>query len=149
MEQHNIDKIDDTLELEQEGLKAFNSKKYGLAIKFFRRIIDLDSAFEHGNAFFYLANALEITGDIEAAEKAFIKAIEYEDTDPDKVGGYASFLYRHRSAEEAFKAYLKWVLVAKQWNDLEELKRLYPIIFELGEKMDWSKEKVQKAIDEA
>ncbi|NCF71419.1 MAG: tetratricopeptide repeat protein [Chlamydiales bacterium] len=145
-----MDKHDDIIEIEEKGLEANVNGDFKLAAECFKKITEIDPDFEHGQCFYNLAEALEEIGEIDEAEKAYLKALEYYPDDYLRLGGYASFLYLHREPEKAFKVYLDLIRVYKSFGSSEQdIDSISPVFFTLGEKMGWSKEKVQKAIDEA
>jgi tetratricopeptide (TPR) repeat protein len=138
-----------SIELEQRGLRALNEENNQLAAEIFKELTDLDPTYEHGAGFYNLACALEELGALKEAEEAYLKALDYEDDDTVKLGGYASFLYLHGSPEDSFEAHIKLLKVEKGFRDTKCAEGTAEILFLLGEKMGWSKEKVQKEIDGA
>ena len=149
MEQDNNNKIKKILELSKKANEANCNEDYALAAKCFKEIIEVEPGFEFGDAYFCLGIALEQIGNLSEAESAYLKALEYDPEDIHRLGNYASFLYLHRAPEKAFEVYLKLLDKEREIADCQAEASSLEQLFELGEKMGWSKEEIQKAIDEA
>ena len=149
MKKYSEEKIAKILELEQEGLRANRNGNYKLAVVFFKELVEISPEFEHGMAFYNLASALEEEGCLKEAKEAYLKAIEYDSEDPIRLGGFASFLYLHGSCDEAFNAHLNLLQLERIIKDYSSAEETLEVLYELGEKIGWNKEEVQKAINEA
>lgn len=102
------------VELEQEALNLMNGGNYKEAIKLYEKIIDENPNWEFGVCFYDMAHCFEELGELEEAKKNYLKAIEYDDEDSIRLGGYASFLYLHGEPKQALDAYLKLLTLKKQ-----------------------------------
>lgn len=140
------DFIDSLIELERKGLEATSNEDYKLAATYFTSLVNLNPNFEHGMAYYNLADALDEMGDTNAAEEAYLKALDYDATDTIRLGGYASFLSRYRSPLKSFKVYLDLLRVAKSINDLPCIEGCLYSLFSLGDKMGWDKKEVYEAL---
>lgn len=105
------------VELEQTALSLQNQGNYKEAAELSQKIVDEYPSYEFGLCFHSLAYCLEELGELEEAKKNYIKAIEYDNEDPNRLGSYASFLYLHGNALEAFNKHLELMKVE---NKLEE-----------------------------
>lgn len=136
-------------ELEQKGLEANEQENYELAVRYFKELTEIAPDYENGLAFADLAVAYEFLGKTDEAEKAYLKAIEYNDEDDYRLANYASFTRGYRSAEVAYEAYMKLLKSYRKWQWHDSVEEVLPTLYKLGEKMGWDKERIQKAIDEA
>ena len=134
------------LDLEKKGLAALSQKKYREAAAFFDKITQISSGYEHGMAFYNLACALEEIGEIKRAREAYEKAIFYAPDDHIRLGGYASFMYLHGNANEAFEAYLSLLKIYNGDNDSDGISSCHQALYSLGNKMGWSRDKVLNTI---
>lgn len=102
------------IEIEQKALALQNSGEFGKAAVLFKQIIDEYPDYEFGSCFYSLANCLEGLGQYEEAENNYEKALEYDNEDPIRLGGYASFLYLHGNLSEAFDKYIELMKLEKK-----------------------------------
>jgi tetratricopeptide (TPR) repeat protein len=133
--------------LEQIGLEALNSGNYLLAIDCFKQITTIQPNYEHGACFYNLACSYEDIGKIDLARKNYEKALTYGPQNPIYLGGYASFLYLHGDAKEAFLAHLNLLKIRK--SNPEAIEEILQILNLLSQKLDWNPEKIQQKIKEA
>lgn len=136
-------------ELEQKGLKANREDNDELALRYFKELTEVAPDYENGLYFTELAIAYDILGKVDEAEKAYLKALEYDDEDDYRLENYASFTHGYREPEVAFEVYIRLLKNYKNWQWHERVEEVLPNLYELGEKMGWDKDKIQKAIDEA
>ena len=134
------------LDLEKKGLAALREKKYQQAALLFEKITKISPDYEHGMCFYDLACSLEEIGEIKKARDAYEKAISYAPDDPLRIGAYASFLYLHGNAHEAFETYLSLLRIYKNENDNDGVSSCHQALYSLGSKMGWSNEQVLNAI---
>lgn len=102
------------VELEQEALALQNNGHFRKAATLFKKIVNEYPNYEFGSCFYSLAYCLEQLGEFEEAEKNYIKAIEYNNEDPIRLGGYASFLYLHGMPSEAFEKHIELIKLEKK-----------------------------------
>jgi len=133
--------------LENEGRRLFNDGDYKEAIKYFDEILSRNPGYEYGKGFYDKAICLEELEDFQAAEKNYLKAIEYWPEDHTRLSGYASFLYLHGDTEKAFKAHLDLLeLEIKQLGNKQSEKTI-KAINELGERIGMSVKAINAEID--
>jgi tetratricopeptide (TPR) repeat protein len=132
-------------EIERKALNARNEGKLKEALIFFQQIVSNNPNYEFGMCFYHIANCLEDLGDIEQARENYIKAIEFDEQDETRWGGYASFLYLYGTPKEAFDAYLHLFRLEKYYQSNTD-KTLIGIK-SLGEKLGYSNEKIKELTD--
>ena len=133
------------VEREQKALSLQNQGDYKGAADIFKKIVDEYPSYEFGLCFYSLAYCLEEIGELVEAKKNYIKAIEYDNEDPVRLGGYASFLYLHGNALEAFDKHLE---LMKLENKLGlEVSKTIIALKELGEKLGLTEEEVLHKIN--
>ena len=109
-----IMKNNDCIELEQIAIKYQNKGEFEKAAKYFEKIINLNSDYEHGFCYYQLASCLEELGILAEAEKNYLKSLEHVSDDDIRLGGYASFLYLYGDPIEASFKYLELIKLKKQ-----------------------------------
>ena len=144
-----MDKEDSFSELYKNGITNFLRYNYVSSESIFRELIKLSPTYNNGMPYCYLACSLWVQGKKEEAKKAHLKALELDPKDLIRLGRYASFVAMEVSNEEAFNLYLRMLKISRDQGILYWETIAFYHLEDLGEKMDWSKEKVQKAIDEA
>lgn len=128
------------VELEQKALSLQNQGDYKDAADLFKRIVDENPNYEFGLCLYSLAYCLEELGELAEAKKNYIKAIEYDNEDPNRLGGYASFLYLHGNASEAFDKHIE---LMKLENKLGlDVSTTIIALKRLGEKLGLTEEEV-------
>ncbi|MCH1430186.1 MAG: tetratricopeptide repeat protein [Chlamydiales bacterium] len=138
----------DYIAFSERGDRAMKDKDYKLAVECYRTITIISPDNDLGLCFIKLAQAYEKLGDLDEAEEAFRRSLEdFFPDDYEKLEAYASFLIRNRPLEKAIKGYLNVARVARLLNDSEKRQKNCLIIFEIGEKIGWSKEEIQEVID--
>lgn len=130
------------IELEQKGLAELNQGNYQKAIEYFLEIIEVNPNYEHGMCFYDIACAYEEIGEIEKAQIHFEKALSYIPDDPNRLGGYASFLFVHGDPTIAFEAYLQLFKLEQAQHLTEASKSTIEGIKILGEKIGISEEEI-------
>jgi tetratricopeptide (TPR) repeat protein len=134
------------IELEKKGIAALNQKKNQEAVELFEKITQISPEYEHGMGFYNLACSLEEVGEINRAQKAYEEALFYLPDDRIRMGGYASFLYLHGNAREAFEAYLKLLKIYIKDNDSVGILGCRQALHSLGHKMGWNSDEVINVI---
>ena len=153
MEERHNNKISDSkelaerlIELERKGIEASNNENYHLAVDYFKALLKANPDFEYGMTHYNLAYALDEIGNIDEAEKAYLKAIEYAPEDYVRLAGYASLVSRYRSPSEGFQSYLKLFKMALDEKNPCSMEGCLYSLYSLGEKMGLSKQEIYKKI---
>lgn len=134
------------VDLDQQAFSFFKKNDYKNAVEIYKKIEEIYPGFKDGCCCYNLARCLEELGEYEEAEKYFIKALEYEQYDSIKWGGYAEFLYAHRSSKQAFEVFLNLLAVERReglFGIEDTIKRIKLI----GQKMGLIEEEVMKRIN--
>jgi len=95
--------------------------------------------------FYQIAVCLEDLGELEKAKANYLKAIEYDDEDYIRLGGYASFLYLYGNSEEALDAYLKLLQLEKRWRF--DVSNIMIAIRALAQKIGLNDQEIMKLIN--
>jgi len=114
------------LELEQQAFKLRDEGKVLNAIVLLQELLEREPSWEHGYGAFLLATCLEDTNQITQAKKFYQIALSYTSEDRIILGAYASFLYLHSSALEAYNAFEKLLKIQLQEgiSDAEDTKKI-------------------------
>jgi tetratricopeptide (TPR) repeat protein len=134
------------VKLEQEALKLQNKGDLSQAVKLFKEIVKENPNWEFGICFYNIACCLEDLGKLEEAKENYIKAIEYDDEDDIRLGGFASFLYLHGSTNEAFQAHIKLLKLEKQRN--LDMTSTLDVIKILGKRMGLTEDEIVARINQ-
>src|SRR5579862_9542454 len=94
-------------ELEQRALGLKMEGRVSEAADLLSDLLQREPSWEHGYGAYTLANCLEDLHKLEAARAAYLHALSHNPRDRIFMGGYASFLYLHGDATEAFDWHLK------------------------------------------
>ena len=137
----------DEYKLEAEGLKLMNSDDYKGALKCFQAIVDKNPNFEFGACYYDIACCFEELGELDKARENYLKAIEYNDEDTIRLGGYASFLYLYSTAEEALEWHIKYFKLEKHQGFNTEKALI--AIKALSQRIGLSDEALNKLLSEA
>lgn len=137
-------------EYEKEAFEARGRKEYQRAISLYEKIVKENPKWEHGQAFCNLAGCYEDIGELEKAEKNYLAALNIQPEYYIFVANYAAFLYLHKEPQIAFDWYLKLLKIEINISSAEnqQLDNIKTALLELGEKLGWSKDRVQTQIAE-
>ncbi len=148
----NSERADSTskqlMTLEKEGIMAVQRGDYTSAIHLFSKVLELSPDYEHGMIHYNLACAFEDSGEIDAAETHYLKALEFYPDDPVRLGGLASFMYLHRKPADAFDAYFRLLKLQLEQGLTQSAEKSVMALMTLGEKLGWSKEEMSGRIEE-
>lgn len=134
------------LSIEKRAMSALNAGNFDCAITFFRELLKAQPDYEHGLPHYYLAHALEETGDIKAAREEHEKALSFSPDDPIWLGGYASFLYLHGAPNEAIDAYVRLAKAERLLNPKADVSDIAQALAALAEKAGLSKPDILKRL---
>ena len=137
--------VNHLVQLEQEALEAQNSGNLKHAIELFEKIVEENPNYEFGMCFYNIACCLEIMGELEKAKTNYIKAIEYDDEDVNRLGGFASFLYLHGNPKEAFEMHLKLLSLKRKQH--YNISNTLIVLKALGQKIGLSNQKIMNLIE--
>ena len=125
---------------EQEAINLMNHGDRENAILLFKKITNACPDYEYGICFYHLACCFEDLGKFKEAQENYIKAIEYDGEDHIRLGGYASFLYLHGNASDAFEKYIELIRLEK--NKGFDSSNTLAAIKELGKKIGLTENEV-------
>lgn len=133
---------------ESEAFEARRKKDFQVAISLYEKIVSENPNWEHGQAFYDLAGCYWDIGEIEKAEKNYLRALNIQPNYYIFVGGYASFLYRFGKPETAFDWYLKLLKIETDISSdgNPQIENVNKGLFALGEKLGWNKDAVEKRV---
>lgn len=126
------------IELEQEGIKLLNTGAFKEASEIFTQLINEQPYYEHGICFYDLACCFEEMGDLESAEKNYLRAIEYAPDDTIRLGGYASFLYLYGETHQAFEVYQRLLDLERARGQATDAENTILALKALGKRMGLS-----------
>jgi tetratricopeptide (TPR) repeat protein len=137
------------IELAKRALALKNSGKLGEAAALFENILVEQPGWEHGYGAFSLAECYEGEGNLKKAKAAYENAVRQNPSDPILLGGYASFLYLHGEASQAFDAYLRLLPIDLAQRDSQGATATVLALNELGRRLGLSKEAIGVQIAQA
>lgn len=135
--------------LEKEGLDAMNAGKKREAIALFTKIVEQRPDYEHGMVWHDLAGCYEDLGELEEAERCYLRALEYGTGDSTIHGGYASFLFLHGDPQKAFDAHLELLKLDRSCGDMQGEEKSMWALKELAKKLGLSDEALSERINAA
>lgn len=135
-----------SIALEREALASMNRQDYGRAVSLLSRLVEDHPSYEHGKPHYDLACCFEELGQFDEARASFVRALEANPTDPIFSGGYASFLYQHGTAQDAFDAYVRFIAIVGPQSELGQ--RSWPAVIALAEKLGIGEQEAQRQIRE-
>jgi hypothetical protein len=134
------------LDLERRAFVLKNSGKPGEAAVLFEQILKEQPCWEHGYGAFSLAECYEEQGNLGKAKTAYGTAVGANSTDPILLGGYASFLYLHGEASEAFDTHLRLLGIELEQRSTESSATATLALNELGRRLGLSQETIDDRI---
>ena len=134
------------IELQKRALTLKNSGRPGEAAALFESILMEQPGWEHGYGAFSLAECYEEQGKTEKAKAAYEDAVRRNPSDPVLAGGYASFLYLHGEASQAFDAYLLLLSIDLAQKNSQGAAATVLALNELGHRLGLSKESIDTRI---
>ena len=60
----------------QEGYQAYSNREYPAAIEALIKVVEVDEAYDNGNALYYLAQAYRKNDDMESAKAYYQKVVD-------------------------------------------------------------------------
>jgi tetratricopeptide (TPR) repeat protein len=134
------------IDLESRAFALKNSGKPGEAAVLFEEILNEQPCWEHGYGAFSLAECYEEQGNFEKAKIAFENAVGANSTDSILLGGYASFLYLHGDALEAFDTHLRLLATELEQKSNQGSATTTLALNELGRRLGLSQETIDGRI---
>lgn len=131
--------------LQNNGIDLMNNQKYTEALEKFHLIINQNSDYEHGMIYYDMASCYEDLGELESAEKYYLKSLSFDSNDFVRVSGYASFLYQYRDSKKAYSWYLR-VLKLELERGYTGIENTIVGLQLLGKKLIYSKNKIEQDI---
>jgi Flp pilus assembly protein TadD len=133
-------------ELERKASKLRNAGRLKEAAKIFSLIVYERPDWEHGTAVYGLADCHEDLGEFALAEARYREALRYGPTNPIFLGGYASFLYLHGDAHQAFAVHLDLLLVERTNRNQMGIENAIVSLRSLGKRMGLSQDEISARI---
>lgn len=141
---------------QRQALRAMNEKNFRVAIPLFEEILKESPSWEHGRGFYNLAGCYEDIGELNRAEENYLNALRVQPMYHVFIGGYASFLYLFGEPAKAFEWYLKYLKSISEFRgvggtptpDLERMGQSKSILFDLGKRLGWNRNEVEKRISD-
>jgi Flp pilus assembly protein TadD len=133
-------------ELEKKACQLRNAGRLKEAAKIFSLIVYERPDWEHGTAVYGLADCHEDLGEFELAEARYREALRYGPTNPIFLGGYASFLYLHGDARQAFAVHLDLLLVERTNRNQMGIENAIVSLRSLGKRMGLSQDEISARI---
>jgi tetratricopeptide (TPR) repeat protein len=137
------------LRLEKEALDAMNAGRLREAVELFTKIVEQRPDFEHGLTWQSLAGCHENLGELEQAERCYLRGLQYGPEDVYILGGYASFLYLHGEPQKAFEAYLSLLKVEHRIGDSQGEEKTMLGLKELAKKLGLTEQELSERINTA
>ncbi len=126
--------MDDLVWIEREAMQHRKDGNVSEAVRLYRQLLARQPDWENGLGFYNLASCYEVLGEISSARSAYLKALVFAPEDTVILGGYASFLLRYGSPEEALDAYLRLLRARVPRENRKDLESTTKTILELAEK---------------
>ncbi len=99
---------------------------------------------EHGYGAFTLADCYEDCDNIEKAREAYLLALSFSPSEPQFIGAYASFLFLHGTAQEAFDQHLELLRYEYATGSLKEIAQTIQVLSQLGLQINLSQAQINR-----
>jgi len=126
--------MDDLVWIEREAMQHRKDGNVSEAVRLYRQLLAQQPDWENGLGFYNLASCYEVLGEISSARSAYLKALVFAPEDTVILRGYASFLLRYGSPEEALDAHLRLLRAKVPRENRKDLESTTKTILELAEK---------------
>ena len=126
--------MDDLVWIEREAMQHRKDGNVSEAVRLYRQLLAQQPDWENGLGFYNLASCYEVLGEISSARSAYLKALVFAPQDTAILGGYASFLLRYGSPEEALDAHFRLLRARVPREKRKDLESTTKTILELAEK---------------
>lgn len=130
------------VKLEKYALEAMNRGDYRQAIALYSEIVERNPYWEHGQAFYDLAGCYWDIGELDKAEKNYLRALEIQPNYYIFVGGYAEFLDQHGDPKAAFDLFAKLF----RDGDAPDLDSIKSRLYILGARIGWAADEVEEML---
>jgi len=137
------------IEIEQKAFQLRNVGQLKEAAELFAAIVNEQPDWEHGSGFYNLATCYEDFGEIALAEQCYRNALRCEPRNFYFLGGFASFLYLHGEASQAFDAHLHLLSVEFAENNHQASAKTIRVLNELGHRLGLSQQNIDARIEQA
>jgi len=142
------EEIDELMAIEQRAIQLQTHGQYLDAIPLWEELVAAAPKWDHGSAWHSLAACCEDAGEFQEAEVAYLRAIEIEPSNWIYIGGYASFLYLHGEANEAFEQHLRLIRTKLADGVADAQNRFQPVLDELGRRLGLNQPELDRRIQE-
>lgn len=132
--------------MEKNAIALKNAGEWQDAAYELEQILEIRSDWEHGYGWFNLAECYEEGGRISDARIAYQQAAHTSPRDPILLGGFASFLFLHGEAEEAFDEYIRLLALDNAQGDTSGAATTMLAITSLGSRLAWPEEDLANQI---
>lgn len=140
--------IANPVELEQAALALMHQGNLLDAIKRLTLLLEGFPDWEHGMGHHLIAPCYEDTESFDLAREHYLEALKIEPKNRNWLGGYASFLYLHGDASEAFEVYLTALATEREFLHIEGEKGCLTALAVLGKKLGMSEAEVKRRVAE-
>jgi Flp pilus assembly protein TadD len=130
------------IDLERKACNLRSAGRLKEAAEIFKLIVRERPDWEHGAAVYGLADCHEDLGEFQLAEARYREALRYGPTNPIFLGGYASFLYLHGDARQAFESYLDLLIVERANRNQMGIENAIVALRSLGKRMGLSQDEI-------
>jgi Flp pilus assembly protein TadD len=141
------------INMEKQAFSLFQKRNFAQAATVFKAIVADQPDWEHGMGWYNLAGCYEDLGNFPQARECYEHALQYGRGNPVILGGYASFLYLHGDAQDAFDQHLALFRLEKrsftqerQAGDPKKLESIQRMLLNLGKQIGLSEEEVKEKI---
>lgn len=110
----------DLMKIEAEAIDAMTKGEWKKSHDLWKAIIAERYDWEHGEALYHFAICLEELKLFEDARSAYEAALEIEPKNTYYLGGFASFLSKWGSPQEAYKVHLDYLRATPTLQDIRE-----------------------------
>src|SRR4029077_3604320 len=134
------------VDLEQRAIELKNAGKLKEAAHIFREIVEQQPDWEHGTAWYNLAECHENLQDYESAESYYGKALKYEPRNPYFLGGLGALLYAKSEFARAFDVHLTLLEIEQASGSKGGVSRTTTALKAIGQKMGLSGAEIESRV---
>ena len=135
-----------------EGVRCFKAPDGVGAVRAFRRVIELDPGYRHGdgdNAYFYMGKIHEVEGDLDLAVEMYTRALALDAWDEESLIGRGSCLTVQKAHERAIADFRKALAIPDAQRRAPAQHLLYAIAENYRQQEDYASALIwgQQALD--